>query len=396
MSWKKRVLAAFCAVALLFTLSPPPARASSDIIFFAINEWMPPKLSASTMPIYYYNTYYVPYTLLDKNYLSATYGVNVDLGFNVAATNNRILLYNKRRQLTYDLDSGSCTDKGGNSYKRAAVIGGITYLPIYAVREFFAEDGLSFSQLATSYGPLLRITTPSAILDDALFIDATTLSLPDMIKKYNASLTPSPSPSASPLATPSPSPSASPGQEPDKRGVKVYLSFQCSGGTGTTALLDQLDREGIFALFFFSPESLAENEALVRRIVGSGHAIGLTVPGGPTEDAKALLTEGNRLLSLIAHTSTRTVLLENGDSAASIALDAAGWNVWASNVPASPEGKTASAYTAAIMRIVDAKKAVARITLPDQALTASALPPLINALQEEKYDLRLAVGGVFG
>lgn len=393
MNWKKRLMAVFCAAVMLFTLSAPPAQASGDIIFIALNEWMPPKLSSATMPISYYNTFYVPYVIFDMNY------TGVDLGIRVAATGNTVTLYTKRRKLTYDLDAGTCTDKDGNNYKRAAVIGGITYLPISAVRDYFSEEGLLFSQIATDYGPLLRLTTPSVYLSDTMFADAATSSIADAVKKYNASLNPSPSPS--PAITPSPSPSPSPsttpgpGEEPNKSGVSVYLSFRCSGGTQTTALLNTLEREGLSGLFFFAPEELAANETLIRRMIGSGHAIGLTIPGGPAEDAKALLAEGNRLLSMIAHTNTRTVAIENADSATTIALEAAGWGVYTSNVPVSPKN-TASAYSRSLMNIVNAKNAVARLLLDDASLTINTLPLLIDALREDKYSIRLAVGGVLG
>lgn len=391
MNWKKRVLALFCAAVVLLTLWPRPAQASNDIIFIALNDQMVSKLTASTMPIYYYYSYYVPYVIFDTNYMTANFSLNVDLGIRVAATNNKITLYNKRRQLTYDLDAGTCTDKDGNNYKRAAVVGGITYLPIASVRDYFAEDGLSYSQLSTEYGVLLRLTTPSVSLSDDIFADAAASGMPAMIRDYNRVQTPSPSPSPSVSPSPSPSPSPTPGQSSGKRGVNVYLSFQCSGGENTAAVLDLLEREGIPALFFFSPDALAENEAIIRRIVGGGHAVGLTVPGGPTEDAKALLAEGNRLLELIAHINTRTLTLKNGDRTVASELSAQGWSVWTSNVPVAPK-RTASAYSAALMRTVDAKNSVARLLLSDSALTAATLPLLVNALREETYSLRLAVG----
>lgn len=385
MTWKKRILALLCAMVLLIPLAPPRARAADEVIFIALNEWMPPKISSSTMPIIYNYAYYVPYILFDMNYTS------VDLGIRVAANSNMVVLYDKRRQLSYDLVAGTCTDKQGNSYKNAIIRGGIVYLPIAAVQGYFAEGGLNYSQLSTPSGSLLRLTTPSVILDNNIFTDAVSNTLASMLRDYNRGQNPSPPPPVSPSPGVSPSPSVSPGPEqgPDKSGVRVSLSFLCSGGGDSTALLDRVELEGLTALFLLRPEDLAGNEALVRRMVGAGHAVGLAVSGAPAE-VEAQLAEGNRLLSLIAHMNTRTVFLEDGGSAST--LEEAGWSVWTGNVQAAPTG-SASAYSAALLRSVDAKRSTARLLLDDSTLTATALTPLLRGLREEKYSIRLAVGG---
>ena len=391
MALKKNLLAFLCAAALLLTLSPPPVRASDDFIFIALNEQIP-KLTSNTMPISYGGTFYVPYLIFDMNYMSASFGIGVDLGIRVAAGKNTVMLYNKRRQLIYDLEAGICTDNQGNSYRSALIRGGITYLPIAAVQDFFSEGGLSYVQLNTSYGMLLRLTTPSVVLDNEGFIDAAEAGgagvLPQMIREYNRGLTPSPSPQPSP--SPSPSPSPQPGQDPDRSSVRINFSFLVSDGTDTSALLDLLDQERLSALFFFRPEHLTEHEALIRRMVGSGHAIGLSLPGGRAEEAKAALREGNRLLALIARVNTRTVVLEHGDGTAAV-LAEDGWSVWESNVPL-PTGGSPSAYTSTLMRAIDGKRAVARLQLPDGSLTLSSLPLLLDSLREDKYSIRLAVG----
>lgn len=396
MTWKKRILALLCAMALLIPLAPPRARAADEVIFIALNDWVVPKISASTMPIIYNYSYYVPYVVFDMNYMSANFGVSVDLGIRVAASSSMVMLYDKRRQLTYDLETGTCTDKQGNSYKSAITRGGIVYLPIAAVQGYFAEGGLKYSQRSTAYGDLLRLTTPSAFLDDNIFTDAAaSFTLPQVLREYNRSQNPSPSPSPpppvspSPGVSPSPSVSPSPGQGPDKSGVRVSLSFLCGGGGDSTALLDRVELEGLTALFLLRPEDLAGNEALVRRMVGAGHAVGLAVSGAPA-GVEAQLAEGNRLLSLIAHMNTRTVFLEDGGSAST--LEEAGWSVWTGNVQAAPTG-SASAYSAALLRSVDSKHSTARLLLDDSTLTTTALTPLLRGLREEKYSICLAVGG---
>ncbi len=393
MTWKKRILALLCAAALLIPLAPPRARAADEVIFIALNEWIPPKISASTMPILYNYSYYVPYVLFDMNYMNANFGVSIDLGIRVAASSNMVMLYTKRRQLIYDLEAGTCTDKQGNSYKNAIIRGSIVYLPIAAVQSYFAEEGLRYSQRSTPSGDLLRLTTPSVILNDTIFTDAVaSFTLPQLLRDYTRSQNPSPSPSVTPSPSGSTPPpvSPSPGQEPppDKSGVRVSLAFRCGGGAASTALLNRVESEGLSALFLFRPEDLAENEALVRRMVGAGHAVGLAVSGSAKE-AEEQLREGNRLLFLIAHMNTRTVFLEDGGPAS--ALEHTGWSVWTGNVSPVPAG-SGSAYSAALLRAIDTKRSAVRLLLDDSGLTISALPALLRGLRGEKYSIRLAVG----
>ncbi len=392
---KTSVLAFFCAAALLLGLAGPEARAAGDVVLLAINDQMVTPISASTMPIYYNYSYYVPYVIFDRNYMRTNASIQTDLGIVVGANSNKVTLYNRRRNLVYDLDAGTCVGNDGNNYPRAIVRGGMTYVPLSSVQQFFAEDGLStYQRNLAEYGTLIRLTTPSVILNNEDFVDAAMMGIPNLLRDYYRSQNPSPSPSPSPSQTVSPSPSPSPtvGEKPNKSGVRTYLAFQCGEGDSLPTLLDTLDRNRISALFLFRPEDLAKNEALVRRVIGSGHAIGLTVAGGPAEDASAQLEEGNRVLELIAHTSTRTVTLENGDAATTAALQAKGWSVWRGNVPTN-RGSSTSAYVSTLMNAVDSKKNTARITLNDDARSANALQPLIRALTEQRYNLRLAVGG---
>lgn len=393
MPWKKRFLPMLCAMVLILGFVLPPVQASGEVVFIALNDQVVPKITASTMPIVYNYSYYVPHVVFDTNYMLANFGVSVDLGIQVAAGNNTVILYTKRKHLIYDLEAGTSTDNQGNSYKSAIVRGGIIYLPIAAVQSFFADSGLSYSQRGTAYGDLLRLTSPSVVLSDSIFTDAAESSiLPQMLRDYNRTQNPTPSPAPSVSPSPSPSPSHNSGQDPDKSAVRVNLSVLVSDGERTTQMLDLLDGAGLTALFLFRPEDLAVNEALIRRMVGSGHALGFALPGGPVEDAKAQLSEGNRLLGLIARINTRTLTLANNDKTTAAALEEEGWSIWQSNV-STPTSTTANGYSSALLRSVDSKEAVARIQLEDSPLAANVLPLLLNGLREDKYSIRLPVGG---
>ncbi|MEG1721034.1 MAG: hypothetical protein RR281_04940, partial [Pseudoflavonifractor sp.] len=319
MRLKQKILALICAGALLLGLAPAGA-AETEVIFLALNEQFMP-LSTYAMPISANNSIYVPYSIFDSNVSG------VDLIVKVAADSKQVMLYTRQKYLQFDLASGTCTDKdGGTGYPRALIRGGIIYLPASTVGSYFKADGLTYSYHATDYGPLIRFTTPSVILDNAQFLDVAPSAMADYLREYRRSQNPVPSPVPTP--PPSPPPTVTPPpidpERPDKRGIRVYLAFTCTDGAGRSGILNALRTADLSAVFFFRPQDLSANEAGIRRLVASGHVVGLMISGGSAESMQAQLAEGNRLLELIAHMNTRTVLVEGGDPAASAALTAEG------------------------------------------------------------------------
>ena len=271
------------------------------------------------------------------------------------------------------------------------------YVSMASVCSYF---GIQSYQEATVYGQVIRLTTASAVLTDRDFMDsALSTSIADAYKKYwqaQESLNPSPSPSqpASPspsVPTVSPSPSPTSTDSGDKRHVTVSLAFRHTDGAGLADILDTLAGENLSALFFFQPEAVGDNAASIRRMVGAGHAVGLSVAGGPASDAAELLAEGNRLLELAAHMNTHTVLVENGDDDTIDALEADGWSAWVDNV-SLPRSSSVSYCASSVLRSVDAKRSLAYITLDDDARSAQVLDIILPALLEDGYTLRLAVG----
>lgn len=387
MNWKKSVLAFFCAAVLILGLGLPGAQAADgEIIFLALNDQMYTPFTPETMPISVGNIYYVPYTTFDSNIAP------VNLGTIVSYRDNVVSLFNKQRLLKFDLNAGTCEDRDGNrGYTKAIVRGGIIYLPLRSVCAYFELD---YSQIATAYGPLLRIKTAAVELDDDRFRDAAeTTTIPYQYKIILSLLNPAPSTTASAVPSspaPSISPSSQPG-EPDKSGVRVCIAFRHTNGTGLRQIINTLKSSSVTALVLFPPDAVYENAALIRQIVGIGSAVGFTIPGGPAEDAAAVLAEGNRQLELVAHSNTRTVLIENSDADTAAVLKADGWSLWQENVSVSPAG-TASAYASALLEKAQSRRTVARITLADDTHAAAALPRLLQGLQEQKYSIRQAVG----
>ena len=393
MNWKKCLLSLLCAAAIVLGISLSGAQAAEGkITILALNDQVITPISSTNMPIQVGGTYYLPYTVFDPNV------VDVDLGVKYSLRDNVLTLYTKQALLKYDLNAGTCEDRDGSTgYTRAIVRGSMIYVSMPSVCSYF---GIQFYQEATVYGQVIRLTTSSAVLSDRDFMDsALSTSIADAYKKYwqaQESLNPSPSPSQSvspspSVTTPSPSPSPTNTDSGDKRYVTVSLAFRHTDGTGLADILDILARENRTSLFFMPPDAIGDNAALIRRMVGAGHSVGLSVAGGPASDATQLLTEGNRLLELAAHMNTRTVLVENGDEDTIAALEADGWSAWEGNV-SLPESASVSYCASYILRSADSKRSLAYITLDDDTRSAQVLDIILPALREDGYTFRLAVG----
>ncbi|SCJ41661.1 delta-lactam-biosynthetic de-N-acetylase [uncultured Flavonifractor sp.] len=397
MNWKKCLLSLLCAAAIVLGISLSGAQAAEGkITILALNDQVITPISSTNMPLKVGGTYYLPYTVFDPAV------VDVDLGVKYSLRDNVLTLYTKQALLKYDLNAGTCEDRDGNTgYTRAVVRGSMIYVSMPSVCSFF---GIQSYQEATPYGQVIRLTTSSAVLSDRDFMDsALSTSIADAYKKYwqaQESLNPSPSPSQSvspspSVSTPSPSPSPTNTDSDDKRYVTVSLAFRHTDGTGLADILDILARENRSALFFMPTDAIGDNAALIRRMVGEGHSVGLSVGGGPASDAAQMLSEGNRLLELAAHMNTRTVLVENEDEDTIAALEADGWSVWSGNV-SLPESASVSYSASYILRSVDSKRSLAYITLDDDTRSAQILDIILPTLKEDGYSFRLAVGEALG
>lgn len=393
MNWKKCLLSLLCAAAIVLGITLSGAQAAEGkITILCLNDQVITPISSTNMPLKVGGTYYLPYTVFDPAV------VDVDLGVKYSLRDNVLTLYTKQVLLKYDLNAGTCEDRDGNTgYTRAVVRGSMIYVSMPSVCSYF---GIQFYQEATVYGQVIRLTTSSAVLSDRAFMDsALSTSIADAYKKYwqaRESLVPSPSPSQSaspspsvPVASPSPSPTST-GSD-DRRYVTVALAFRHTDGTGLADILDTLAQNNLSALFLLPPDDIGDNAALIRRMVGAGHSVGLSVAGGPAADAVQLLSEGNRLLELAAHMNTRTVLVENGDDDTIEALEADGWSAWVGNV-SLPESSSVSYCASSVLRSVDAKRSLAYITLDDDARSAQVLDIILPTLLEDGYTFRLAVG----
>lgn len=398
---KKRVFAAFCAALVLFGLlswSGGSARADWDdgLILIAINDQLLP-LSADVMPITINGTYYVPYTLFDAN-LNGGYNVGSIYSGGQKVVNGTLVftLYSGgtlgTRNLNFDLSTGSSYDyfpDGEEQAPRAVIRDGRIYVSAEETCDYFRGEGAfpEYYKTLTTYGyPLIRLRGRDSQLDDRTFVSSLYSGyILYVLNTYYRTLNPQSTqpPDLPPISSPSVDPS---GQVPgDGRKVRTYLAVDCGAGGDTAAVLDQLKDEGRAALLLFPADGLAEQDDLIRRAVGSGHAIGLTTDAPTAEAALEELAAANGLLEHIALTHTAIALSTAGDDAVTAGLEAAGWLCWQGNLDGT------DMTPSDVLRTLEARQSTTRVTLDNRDSGVRSLDRLLRTLREEPYDYRLAV-----
>lgn len=401
---KHRVLSFLTAVVLFAGLSLPTPVLAANLYFTAVNDTVSP-LTSDSMPFWSGGMLYVPYTVFDAN----LNGIGVSLGLYTSYNrgNNTITLFNLRQMLIFDLNNGTCwDDTTGTSYSSRAILrNGKPYLSLNMVCGFFGLE-YSCSQLPyVSQGYLVRIKSADAVNDDASFIDAARNVINNRLRDYTQSLSPADttSPSADPGTSPSPpsgtDPGTAPGKDPgtdpgntgpaapntrpdpDDADTAAYLAFRCESGEGLSGILNALDSQGAYALFFLTPELLEEEGGLVRRILGSGHSVGILADGG--EETEALLARGSRALEAAAQTRTTLAYVPSDRRAA---LEEAGWICWRETALLQPDGSASpNTYAAnAVKRLGDRDDTV-YLTLEGGDDTARVLSALLRYLSNENF-----------
>ncbi len=390
-----RLLACLCASLVLTLALGMPAAAEETVYQMAVNDrFVGTRISASTMPFRSEGVLYIPYTVFDQNVTGVRLGVGCSMVHNSA--DYYLTLYRIGNTLKFDLNAGTCVEQNTGEMLNMKAISrnGVIFVPLGGVCGYF---GLTSSYTPTSYGTLIRITDGKETYTTQKFIEiaTTTGRLQERYSEYvRAQTSPapaSPSPSASTLPAPA-SPEPSGGENrPDRQGVRLYLAFRCTDGGGLEHTLDTLEQYGEQALFFFRPEELDERDGALRRIVGSGHAVGLLVSGSDPAEMEAALERGNALLERIVRLRTHTVLLEEAAAETQEVLEQSGWACWTGNVDGLPNGRGQTALSNAVLAAAEDRRGPVRITMDDSATAAGALSRMLPQLRREGYSIRLAV-----
>lgn len=372
---KKRLAALLCAVVLCLSLVPAQAINVGDVYFTAVNNKLLP-LTMDTMPTWVNGTLYVPATTFD----STATGVDLGLYCSQSSTNNSVTLYTLKQMLVFDLSRGVAYDQhsGKSISTRAVNRNGRIYLPVETVCDFF---GLEDSYNYTQYGYLIRIKNDAAWRNDADFIDAASMpmasSLQELLRSQQTPVTPPPVVDLPVTPVDPPKPPLG-GDEQPKAQVLICLAFRCQTGEGLSQILDRLDDRNCRGIFFFTPEQIIQQDALVRRVVGSGHSIGILAQGDAVEESRRTLTQANELLGHVARTGATAALVPEGQIRT---MEEENWVCWRETMDARPrENERASTYAQRILRSIGTRSRTVYLTLDDSRDTARVLPGLLSGL----------------
>lgn len=368
---KRPVLPLVLAVILAVGMFQPMPAAAANLYFTGINDSVAP-LTSSSMPYWSGGTLYVPYTVFDAN----QNGVGVSLGL-YTSYNHRshiVTIFNLKQMLVFDLERGTCRDDmTGAAYDARAVMRyGKPYVPLYVVCSVFGLE-YSYNQLSyISQGYLVRIKSADAVLDDGLFIDRARELINNRLRDYTQSLSPAETTPTIPV-----SPSEPP--EVDGSNVATYLAFRCESADGLSAILNTLDGTGQYALFFLAPQVIEEEGGLVRRILGTGHSVGILA----WEGEKEALSRGRLALEELAHTRTTLAYVPDGARAG---LEEQGWVCWKETLYLEPgDSVGGTAFAGTVLNRLGTRRRTVYLTLEGSGNTARVLSALLRQLSSNHY-----------
>lgn len=375
---KKKIAAILCALAICLGLTISfPANAAGNLCFMGINDTLL-NLENRFIPITLNGQYYVPYTALDKN------STGLDLGIYPIYNSilNVLTIYNREQVMTFDLNSGFCTDRGGAGLPaRAVTRNGQVYVPAKFVSQYF---GLTFHNRMTNYGPMVRICNSSAKLDHDQFVDLSQMLMEDRLKEWIKNQIPD-DPIVTPTPTPTPTITPSIGES-----VRTYLAFRGDRTEGLEDLLAYLEQYQTTALFFFPAEELARYDDAVRSVLCAGHAVGLLVSGDTAQEIAEQAGKGNQTLAQIAHLHTNSILAPDSSKTMRNELKKSGWLCWNTDVDALPNGESVSRQAETVMEQVNSYKQKVYVLSDTSMEGASLMTRVLYALKRDKYDMRLA------
>lgn len=366
---KRRFLALFCALTLLFSLllALPAQAAYQGVYLIGFNDTLLLGLiNKDKMPVVRSNVLYVHHTALDNNDLGLSYALN--------KTDGTFTIYNRQKTLIFPTTGAGAYDKEGNEYTNRIINrNGKVYIPIRFVATFF---GLAYSAytltLPDGTVPIARVCNDDAGLDDQQFgASAAQLAAQPLREYMAAQATPTPTPTPS---QPAPSQSV-PSQAPPEP-VTAYLAVACTDGTGFAQLCRTLERYQVSVLFLFPADQLVLRAADVRRAAAAGHQIGLLLP---QEDAQAAFDEGNRLLGHILRGHATQAAFAQGDG------EVENCQVWRTDVQL--RGRSAAARVQNLLADLG-RYDVAQALLDDSDLSARTLEAAMPALAQAPYTLR--------
>lgn len=295
-------------------------------VYFTVADRKVLVMEDATMPFRQDGQWYIPHTVFAQQELDVFYGRTFD--------RQTAYLMTIRQSLYFDLVNGTCYDQDGRSYynTRAIVRGDYIFFPLDMVADFFE---LNWSYKPTFLVPMIRITDSSATLSDEAFLDAGANLLRSRYDDYLQATAQEPGPGEQ--------------TEPDEpaaevvTGQRVYLMMAFSNIIDAQTVLNDLERYGGQAVLAFTAEQMEEQDDLLRRLVGQGHAVAIALEGGTEGEAVRELARANAALWNAACAKTRLVLLTGEGSGLAPMVESLGYTVCDIDIDYSPYPVTGSA-----------------------------------------------------
>ena len=311
--WKKTAALALCALVLAGALSLSASASPGNVNLMAVNERVLLDLTADNMPRTVGGVLYVPYTMLSYQ------ATGIDLGVNAmySTTKRTLLVTDGQLGVVFDTRANNAQDLSGAEVSAQAMVrNGTVFVPIDWLCDYFGT--ISCTRTSTRHGTLIRLTSSSAILSDRSFVSAADNQLADSLSRYLESG------GRGEGENPVPSGGAEASEPPS--GGELYLALLW--GDDGEECVRLAEGRGLRALFLFTPEQLREQDDLVRRLVGAGHTIGLSLEGEDVEACLDQAQEGRGLLAAIARCPALVAGAPNLDREGRDALAQDGFAVW--------------------------------------------------------------------
>ena len=396
---KKQYIAWSLLLVIIFTMlaGSLPANAVGEVCFTAVNDTIRP-LNDSTLPVMRGGLLYLPYTVFGDSSLGIYYSYNRDY--------YTLTFYNKTNTLTFDLLNYLAYDSMQQYDYRVIYRNDTMYVPAAFVSNYF---GITYTYMNAAPAPIVRLVTTSTI-STYDFKNSRRDEMNELYGIYMGKTTeptePSSSdtlekPSTEPNGTTEPTEPSDP-TEPESTVKVVYLTFDDGPNMYTSGLLDVLDEYGVKATFFTAGYRMAEYSDTLRRIVGSGHAVGLHTYSHVEEEmyasVESVLDEFERTndaLDAITGAKTRIVRFPWGSAYSAVtqemrdAVIDAGYRYWDWNVDALDfDSADAAALAENVISGLERVQGNAVVLMHDTEKTVQALPEILDYLEDNGYITR--------
>ena len=373
---KRKWVALALSLLLAFQLAASPrAEAANYVYFVAAGENVLP-LTDATMPFWQGGYLYIASSIFNGTTREA-----LNVGYARNAQNTMVVLYNSQaKYLAFEREKNYAYDADGNSFYPGAVYrNGEIYVPASLVAKFF---GLQYSVNKVNtvvngqrlQGELTWIRQPGNVLTDKYFMDAASYAIASRYETYLKEKKPQ-----DVLTFPDTTP-----QEPagvDMEGKRIYLCLTACDNTAS--LLDTLDRYGVQAAFFCTPEFLEQQGDLLRRMTAAGQAIGILVDAGDEKrTVEEQLEMGNQALRQATCGGTRLVRLENGNEETLLGIQEAGYRCLEPDLDRSRYDLRSASNADSLLRVLARRGDDVTVWLTDRVDAAG----LRNFLAEMKND----------